>query len=163
MKYGYNLTPTGFDAKSFIIRADFDWEVANQKNYSGCGYSFRQELVSSPGTTYNQQYQYIVALDGVNGVLMMYQVTFEHKPASLIKKMKMPDMGSNPYHAQFTLVVADKSAYTYVNGDFLTEHKLQNNWITDSGPLNYMVLTGSDTNYGTRCEISNAELWVIEP
>lgn len=157
MNYGYNRTPTGVNAKDFIIRADFDWEVANQKNYSGCGYRFRQDKTDP------YQYYYITALDGINGVLMMYTVTFEHKPASLVKKMKMPDLGSNPYHAQFTLVVSDTSAYTYVNGIFYNEYKLQNNWVAESGPLEYMVLTGSDKDYGTRCKITNAEVWVIQP
>lgn len=160
--YGYRWEPTDVTARNFIVRADFDWEVANQKNYSGCGFKFRQELVGSPGTTTKAEYYYIAALDGVNGVLLMYKVTFEHKPASLIKKMDMPDIGENPYHAQFMLVVNDTSAYTYVNGEFLTEHKLQSNWITEEGPLEYLVLTGSDNDYGTRCKISNADVWVID-
>ena len=150
MSYGYSWNPTGKNAKSFIVRADFDWEVANQKNYSGCGYMFRQA----------GQYYYIIALDGLNGVLLSYTGSDGHYPASLIKKMSMPDLGSNPYHAQFTLVVTDTAAYTYVNGNFLTEHRLQSNWLTDSGPLSSLVLTGSDTDYGTRCKITNAELWV---
>jgi len=153
MSYGYSWEETGMSAKSFIIRADFDWEVANQKNYSGCGYMFRQA----------GQYYYIVTLDGLNGILLSYTGSDGHYPASLIQKMSMPDVGSNPYHAQFTLVVTDTAAYTYVNGNFLTEHKLQRNWLTESGPLSSLVLTGSDTDYGTRCKIANAELWVIEP
>lgn len=159
MSYGYRWIPTGVNAKSFIVRADFEWEVANQKNYSGCGYLFRQD----PDPNYLGQYYYIVALDGLNGVLLSYISTDGHIPARLIQKRDMPDVGSNPYHAQFILVVTDTSAYTYVNENFLSEHKLQSNWLTVSGPLSYLVLTGSDKDFGTRCKITNAELWVIEP
>ncbi len=35
MTYGYQWTPTGLDSKDFIIRADFAWEVANQKLTQG--------------------------------------------------------------------------------------------------------------------------------
>jgi hypothetical protein len=77
--------------------------------------------------------------------------------------MRKPDMGSNPYHAQFTLIVTDTTAYTYVNENFFTEHTLPANDLTQSGSLYSLILTGSDTDYGTRCKITNAELWIIEP
>lgn len=155
MSYGYSWLPTGVNAKSFIIRADFDWEVANQKNYSGCGYMFRADPYAV--------YHYIIALDGLNGVLLSYKGIDGNHPAQLIQKMDLPDMGSNPYQAQFTLVVTDTAAYTYVNGNLLTEHRLKSNWLTESGSIAPLVLTGSDKDYGTRCKITNAELWVIEP
>lgn len=164
MDYGYSWTPTGTNAKSFIVRADFDWEVANQKNYSGCGYMFRQDLNDS-------SLYYIIALDGLNGVLLTYTeysgdasgINYFDYPAQLIKKMSKPDMGPNPYHAEFTLVVTDTAAYTYVNENFFTEHKLLADQLTKSGPLSTLVLTGSEKDYGTRCKITNAELWIIEP
>lgn len=163
MSYGYSWSPTDVNAKSFIVRADFDWEVANQKNYSGCGYMFRQD----PND--NSLY-YIIGLDGLNGILLSFTEwsgrssgALYNYPAQLIKKMKIPDMGSNPYHAQFTLVVTDTAAYTYVNGNFFTEHRLTAEHLVASGPISSLVLTGSDKEYGTRCKITNAELWVIEP
>lgn len=163
MQYGYSWTPTGETARNFIIRADFDWEVANQTNNSGCGFKFRQELVSSPGTTSSIEYYYFAVLDALNGVMVFYPVAFDYKRAPLVKKMDKPDVGSNPYHAQFTLVVNETSVYAYVNETFFTEHRLQSSFITGSGPLEYLVMTGADTDYGTRCKITNVELWVIEP
>ena len=41
MSYGFSWTSTGVSARNFIIRAEFDWEVANEINNSGCGYIFR--------------------------------------------------------------------------------------------------------------------------
>jgi hypothetical protein len=162
MQYGYSWSPTGETARNFILRADFDWEVANQKNNSGCGFKFRQELVSSPGTTSSIEYYYFAILDALNGTLVFYPVAFDYKRAALVNKTDKPDMGANPYHAQFTLIVNDTAAYTYVNGVLFTEHRLQSSFITGSGPLEYVVMTGSDKEYGTRCAISNAELWVID-
>ena len=105
MEYGYRWTPTGLDSKDFIIRADFDWEVANQKNYSGCGYVFRQE---------SENHYYVTALDALNGVFFSYTMlgSVPFGGASLLnitvpaaKRSKLPDMGHNPYQATFTLIV----------------------------------------------------------
>jgi hypothetical protein len=164
MSYGYRWKPTGVNAKDFILRADFDWSVANQKNFSGCGFVFRQE---------SAQYYYLIALDAINGIFLSYTKwgisassganDVVNYTVTAAKKNKFPDMGSNPYHAAFTLVVSDNVAYTYVNGNFFTEHRLKSNWLTDSGPLSSLILTGSATDYGTRCKISNAEAWIIDP
>jgi len=163
MSYGYRWSPTGVSARSFIVRAEFDWEVANQKNYSGCGYVFRQK---------SDQYYYLISLDAINGTFLSYTkdgITSSgasgvvNYALAAAKKTKLPDMGANPYHAEFTLIVNDKVAYTYVDGNFFTEHRLKNDWLVDSGPLSALILTGSGTDYGTRCKISNAEIWVIEP
>jgi hypothetical protein len=160
LTYGYQWTSTGLDSKDFIIRADFDWEVANQKNYSGCGYVFRE--------TADSQY-YITALDALNGVFFTYtrlgSVPFG--PATVLtftvpaaKKSKLPDMGDNPYQAKFTLIVNEYKAYTYINDEFFSEHNLKQDRLTNPGPLSFMVLTGSATDFGTRCKISNVEVWI---
>lgn len=164
MGYGYRWQPTGVDAKDFILRAEFDWSVANQKNFSGCGFMFRQE---------SGQYYYLIVLDALNGILLSYTKwgisassganDVVNDTVTAAKKDKLPDMGSNPYYATFTLVVSDNVAYTYVNGNFFTEHRLKNDWLTDSGPLSSLILTGSATDYGTRCKITNAEAWIIDP
>ena len=163
MGYGYRWSPSGVSARSFIVRAEFDWEVANQKNYSGCGYVFRQE---------SDQYYYLISLDAINGIFLSYTkdgITSSgaggvvNYTLAAAKKTKLPEMGANPYHAEFTLIVNDNVAYTYVDGNFFTEHRLKNDWLADSGPLSALILTGSGTDFGTRCKISNAEVWVIEP
>jgi len=160
MTYGYQWTPTGLDSKDFIIRADFDWEVANQKNYSGCGYIFRQE---------SDSHYYITALDALNGVFFSYTQSgsVSGGPATVLnftvpaaKRSKLPDMGQNPYHVTFTLIVNEFKAYTYINDEFFSEHNLKHDTLTDPGPLSFMVLTGSATDFGTRCKISNVEFWV---
>lgn len=161
MGYGYRWTPTGVDTRDFIIRAEFDWEVANQKNYSGCGYVFRQT---------SDDHYYMIALDALNGVLLFYtklgldqfgHPTTVHTAIRAVKKEKLPDMGNNPYHAEVTLIVNEYNAYIYVNGAFYSEHRLQKDRLTDPGTLSYLVLTGSGTDYGTRCKITNTDAWIF--
>ena len=163
MNYGYRWLPTGVKAKNFIVRAEFNWEVANLKNFSGCGYIFRQ---------ISQDYYYLVALDASNGTLLTYASTgadglgnlsLIHTSLLPVKKNQLPDMGSNPYQATFTLIVNEGNAYTYINNNFFTEYRLKSDTVDWSGDLASMVLTGSETDFGTRCEITNAEAWIISP
>jgi hypothetical protein len=163
MEYGYQWSPTGRDSKDFIIRAVFDWEVANQKNYSGCGYMFRQE---------SESHSYMIALDALNGVFFTYTQlgSLPGGPATVLsftvpaaKRSRLPDLGNNPYHAIFTLIVNEFKAYTYVNDEFFTEHNLKHDTLTDPGPLSFMVLAGSATDFGTRCNFSNVEIWIPAP
>lgn len=160
MGFGYRWTPTGVDAKDFIVRAEFEWSVANQRMYSGCGYVFREK---------STDYYYLIALDALNGILLSYTKdgydSFGKKgPVNYTlvaaKRTRLPNVGINPYHAVFTLIVNQPNIYTYVNDNFFTEHRLRKDWLTDPGPLSYMILTGSGSDYGTRCKISNVEAWV---
>ena len=161
--FGYHWKKTGVDAKDFIIRADFDWSIADRKNYSGCGFVFREKT---------SRFYYMIALDALNGVLLSYtkeggtdywsRGVYNYSIGGS-KKMKLPDMGPNPYHATFTLIVNEFKAYTYINGNYYSEHELKKNWLTETGPLSFMILSGSDKDFGARCEITNAEVWIINP
>jgi hypothetical protein len=162
MSYGYSWLPTGEVPKNFIVRAEFDWEVANQKNYSGCGYVFRQT---------SEDHYYMIAMDALNGVVLFYtklgldefgHPTTVHTAIRAVKKEKLPDLGSDPYHAKVTLVVNEFGAYMYVNDKFYSEHRLPQDRPAEPGTLSYLVLTGSGTDYGTRCKITNPEIWIID-
>jgi hypothetical protein len=163
MSYGYRWSPTGESPKNFIIRAEFDWEVANQKNYSGCGYVFRQT---------SEDHYYMIAMDALNGVVLFStklgldqfgSPTTVHTAIRATKKEKLPDMGSNPYHAKVTLVLNESTVYMFVNDQFYSEHRLPQDKPVGPGMLSYLVLTGSATDYGTRCKIMNSEVWLVSP
>jgi len=151
--FGYDWSKAGVTTKNFIIRADFTWSIAHQKNYSGCGYVFREK---------SSQY-YLIALDALDGVLLSYTDGVFNYSISGSRKTKLPDMGSNPYQATFTLVVNEFKAYTYINDNYYSAYELQKNRLTEKGSLSFMILTGTDKDFGTRCEITNAEIWIINP
>lgn len=162
MSYGYSWLPADITAKNFIIRADFEWEVANQKNYSGCGYVFRQT---------SEDHYYMMAMDALNGVLMFYtklgldefgHPTTVHTAIRAVKKEKLTDVGTNPYHAKAMLVVNESNIYLYINDEFYTEHRLPADRPAEQGTLSYLVLTGSATDYGTRCRITMPEIWIVD-
>jgi len=160
MDYGFRWRQTGVIVKNFIVRAQFDWEVANQKNFSGCGFLFRQ--LSSDA-------YYLISLDAINGPLLAYPrsgvglhgVSTWHESVPALKKTKLPDMGPNPYRATFSFIVNDRSVYVYVNDDLNSEYKLKKDVLPNAGDLSPMILTGSETDFGTRCKITNAAVWII--
>ena len=75
----------------------------------------------------------------------------------------LPDFGSGPYHATFTLIVNEPKTYVYVNDVYYGEYKLLDYRITDSGPLGTAVLSAASEGYGTRCKMTNVRAWVIDP
>ena len=152
-EYGWVYFDTGITAKNFVIRADFTWSVADQKNYSGCGFLFREEEENSKF--------YLIALDALDGVLLSYRWDYYDYSIGGNRRSKLPDMGQTPYEATFALVVYDNKAYTYINDNFYSEYDLKKNFLTKSGRLSYLVLSGSDKDFGTRCEISNVQIWKI--
>lgn len=163
MSYGFSWTSTRVRARNFIIRAEFDWEVANEINNSGCGYIFR----------YRDEKDYaLIALDARHGTFLTFaeykndiygNFSVVHTNIGPIKKEKLPEIGQNPYHAIFTLIVNEDNIYTYVNGEFFTEYRLSKEFPSSSGTLSSAVLTGSINDFGTRCKITNAVAWVISP
>lgn len=161
MSYGFSWTPTGVRARNFIIRAEFDWEVANEINNSGCGYIFRY---------WDEKDYALIALDAKHGTFLTFaeykndiygNFSVVHTNIGPIKKEKLSEIGQNPYHAIFTLIVNEDNIYTYVNDEFFTEYRLSNDFPSHSGDLSSAVLTGSINDFGTRCKITNAVMWVI--
>lgn len=159
--FGYRWTKTNVVAKDFIIRSDLEWSTAIRANYAGCGYIFRQ---------LSDQYYYMIALDAASGVLLSYIKDGTDAKGGLaplnysigaIERVELPKMGSDLHQATFTLIVNGDSAYTYINNVFYSKYELKTNWLTESGPLSYLILSGSSIGYGTRCKITNSEAWII--
>ena len=75
---------------------------------------------------------------------------------------KISDFGVGPYHATLTLVVNDLKSYVYVDDTYAGEYKLLDYRITDSGLLSGAVLSATSDGYGTRCNMTNIQAWIID-
>ena len=111
--------------QGFHSSREFDWEVANDKIIPGAVMCLSRK---------SDQYYYLISLDAINGIFLSYTKDgisssgvsgVVNYTLAAAKKMKFPDMGANPYHAAFTLIVNDNIAYTYVNDDFFTEQAVE--------------------------------------
>jgi len=156
-KLSYEWAETGVTAKNFIVRADFEWSNAiNTTNTSGCGFVYRVQP--------NQDH-YLLILDAFSGVKLASSTdrgTYSMgSPQNGDRRQS--DFGSDPYQANFTLIVNDLKTYVYVNDMYQGEYKLLDYRITESGSLANAVLSATSTGYGTRCKMTNVRAWVIDP
>ena len=156
-KLDYAYAETGVSVKNFIVRGDFEWSNAiNTTNISGCGFVYRVQ---------QNMDHYLIVLDAFSGVKLASSTdrgTYSMgSPQG--EDEKITDFGPGPYQATFTLVVNDLKSYVYVNDVYQGEYKLLDYRITDSGLLSGAVLSATSEGYGTRCNITNTQAWIIEP
>ena len=64
-----------------------------------------------------------------------------------------------PAEADFTLIVNGISAYVLVNGEMAGEYTLAQSR-PSLGGLGLTVLSGTNKDYGTRCEMTDLRLWL---
>ena len=156
-KLDYAYAETGVSAKNFIVRGDFEWSNAvDTTNISGCGFVYRVQQNTD---------HYLIVLDAFSGVKLASST--DRGTYSMGSPQngdeKISDFGSDPYRATFTLVVNDLKSYVYVNDVYQGEYKLLDYRITDSGLLSGAVLSATSEGYGTRCKITNIQVWTIDP
>ena len=68
------------------------------------------------------------------------------------------DVDNELAQAQIMVVVEDMDIHIFVNGEELYAKK---HTYLETGKIAFTVITGSTLDYGTRCEMSNIELWEI--
>ena len=140
-------------ASDFFMSAHFKWNSAlKSADISGCGFLFDIQ----PNTDH-----YAVFLDRSK---VFFLIT-DH--ALGFSKPMSPTRGSGrvkfdyPAEADFTLIVKDTSAYVLVNSEVIGEYTLAQSRSMHGG-LGLTVLSGTNKDYGTHCEMSNLHLWIPE-
>ncbi len=137
----------------FFLSAHFKWDSAfKNSDISGCGFIF--------GIQPNDDH-YAVFLDRQKVFFLItdHRVGFS-KPVS-------PTRGTGivkfdyPAEADFTLIVKGAYAYVLVNGEVSAEYTLAQSR-SSKGGIGLTVLSGTNKDYGTRCEMTNMHLWVAE-
>ena len=147
----YNWLPLKDSASDFYLSAHFKWNSAlKNSDIAGCGFIF--------GLQPNKDH-YAVFLDRMK---IFFLIT-DH--ALGFSKPVTPTRGTGrvkfdyPAQADFTLIV--KGAYTYVlvNNEVVGEYTLAQSRSLKGG-LGLTVLSGTNKDYGTHCEMTNLHLWV---
>jgi len=142
---------TGYTPSDFVVRANFHWNsastTANWFN-SGCGFVFR-EASSEP-------YDHYLAYLGLDGVVYIERA----------RNGALASLGSGNYgrldlpegEAEFVLAADGNKFTAYVNGKRVLT-------VLDGGRsegnLNYTLISGTNRDYGTLCEITEGELWEL--
>jgi hypothetical protein len=62
----------------------------------------------------------------------------------------------------FSMVAMRDKFHVFVDGAYIaTYYGRADDWL--DGWIGYAVISGTNAGYGTRCEITNVELWEVEP
>ncbi|MFZ5919962.1 MAG: hypothetical protein ACOYY3_02795 [Chloroflexota bacterium] len=147
--------PSGYTkiVKDFVLRAHFKWESAtNTANLSGCGFIFHLT---------NDGDYYMIFLD--RSTLWVGLNEFNRNYVSRIgvtsgsQRVKF----DNPAEADFTIIASGTKLIALVNDQYAATYSMKLDKYTE-GRLFYTIVSGTNKDYGTRCEISNAELWTVK-
>jgi hypothetical protein len=146
----YTWLPIHVSASDFFVSAHFKWNSAVESaGVSGCGFIF--------GLQPNRDH-YAVFLDRTK----VYFVITDH--ALGYSKPISPTRGKGqvsfkyPAEADFTLIVKGAYAYVLVNGEVVGEYTLSQSRLAH-GDLGLTVLSGTNKDYGTHCEMTGLRLW----
>jgi hypothetical protein len=143
----YQWWETGLAPVDFVIRAHTGWESASKTpNWfdSGCGFVFRE-------VDENNHYMIFLALDGnvyLKGYLDGIYREFGKGYAGTIDHLKGD--------ADVMLVVEGPRITYYVNGKKVLAREVGE---LDEGKLALTLVSGTNKDYGTRCTISDIEIW----
>jgi len=149
----YRPFPIQDSVGDFFLSAHFQWDSAfKNSDISGCGFIFGVQ----PN---NDHYAVFLDRQKVFFLITDNRVGFS-KPVS-------PTRGNGivkfdyPAEADFTLIVKGAYAYVLVNGEVSAEYTLAQSRSSESG-IGLTVLSGTNKDYGTRCEMTNLQLWLPE-
>ncbi len=147
----YNWLPLKDSVSDFFLSGHFKWDSAfKNSDISGCGFIF--------GLQPNDDH-YAVFLDRAK---IFFLIT-DH--ALGYSKPMSPTRGTGrvkfdyPAEADFTLIVKNAYAYVLVNNEVVGEYTLAQSRSLQ-GDLGLTVLSGTNRDYGTHCEMTNLHLWI---
>jgi hypothetical protein len=64
------------------------------------------------------------------------------------------------FEANVELIVNESDVHFLVEGQPIGEYTLSSDYFTDPDYFGYIQISGTNKDYGTRCEFSNAGLWI---
>jgi hypothetical protein len=147
----YQLFSLPISVSDFILSAHFKWNSALvNSDTAGCGFIF--------GLQPNNDH-YAVFLDRtkiyfrISNTALGYSSSVE--PTHIMGKVKF----DYPAEADFALIVRGFRAYVLVNGEVISEYELLRGR-PSHGELGLTVLSGTNKDYGTRCEMTDLRLWI---
>jgi hypothetical protein len=134
----------------FFMSAHFEWVSAIQNsNEAGCGFVFSIQ---------QNHDHYAVFLDRTNIVFLMSDKNLGYSRDVKTTRGTGRVKFGNPSQADFTLIVKDAYAYVLVDGEVVGEYTLAQSRPL-RGNLGLSVLSGTNRDYGTRCEMTDLRLW----
>lgn len=135
----------------FFLGGHFKWDSAfHNSDISGCGFIF--------GMQSNNDH-YAVFLDRQKIVFLITDNTVGFsRPVSPTRGTGIVNF-DYPAEADFTLIVRGTYAYVLVNGEVIGEYTLAQSRSSE-GAIGLTVLSGTNRDFGTHCEMTDLHLWL---
>jgi len=142
-------------AKDFYMSAHFKWSSAYRSaDTSGCGFAFAIQENND---------HYAVFLDRSKVLFLDADQSYSYSrtvgTTRGTGRVKFENPADNPAEADITLIVKGAYAYVLVDGELIGEYTLSQSKILQ-GNLGLTLLSGTNKDYGTRCEMTNVHLWI---
>jgi hypothetical protein len=140
----YKWWDQGVTVSTYVYNAHFSWSSAYRNaDISGCGIRFNSG--------------YTVFLDR-SGILILDITGYPLGKTSGKGRVKF----TMPAQADFTLIVNDEEgkAHVIVDNQYIGLYTVKKN--SALRDLSYSILSGTNKDFGTHCEITNARLWKIK-
>jgi hypothetical protein len=147
----YDFLLTGLAPVNFVLSAKVSWESASETaNWwnSGCGFVFRM----------NSRGDHYLAYLGLDGWFYLYRNL--DQTITLTGRGYYGEVMIPKGDAEIMLIVEGDWIVLYVNGEQV--HRMQENTFS-SGLLGYALISGTNKDFGTRCQMQDVELFELEP
>jgi hypothetical protein len=146
----YRWWKTGYSAENFVLSADIAWESASDRaNWpeAGCGIVFSEDSESDHHLAF-------LSLDGFGRLAQIAKGRWKNLAAHRYGALSIPKGD-----ARIMLVVYDQRINFYVNGQRVVNAY---DGSLNSGDIALTLLSGTNKDFGTRCQMTNIDLWIIK-
>ncbi len=149
----YNWLPLGRNVSDFAMSAHFKWMSAfKNADESGCGFAFAIQQDNS---------HYAVFLDRSKIIFLDHDSSYGNYSRSVGRTSGSGYVKfDNPAEADFTVIVNGINAYVLVDKELVGKYTLAKSRNL-RGDVGLTVLSGTNKDYGTRCEMTNIRIFEL--
>ncbi len=143
--------------KDFYMTAHLKWSSAYRNaDVSGCGFFFASQENGD---------HYAVFLDRKEILFLNSDQTSGYsRRVGLTRgtgRVDFDNPADQPVEAEFTVIVNSGYVYVLVDGETVGEYTLSQSRVL-TGALGVTLLSGTNADYGTRCEMTEIHAWIQE-
>jgi hypothetical protein len=146
--YDYRLIEPA--PSDFVFRTDLRWENFDESanKIAGCGLVFRVNQRTGD--------LYMVWFSGMGHVNHIQTV---NRDSRFVSNISYRNLGWPDGSAEFLLVAQGSKISVFINSDHVDTREDE---ALDEGAMGYVILSGDSRGFGTRCTMTDTDLWILD-